>query len=220
MLFICTEIITALTHTDGLASTFSSSGSRLRSWHFAQATTDSMPMCPGRWSWRHRQPAAAVLKTKWLNMYRHCTAQNVLFSRQPHETCGQQRYCYTAGATAAKEKPDETATFILQTSWTLSEATIEKIKKLKICHAEEEKRLIHILICVANWKKNRLNHSLMHRFVLEAGAPPLPPPPPHPTERKKIIQIPMHVSACEIKTKFIHSWMHRFAKQRRKRVEG
>ena len=125
-----------------------------------------------------------------------------------------------------KGKPDKTATVILQTSWTLSAATIKKMKKLKIRHAEEEKRLIHILICVANRKKNRLNHSLMHRFVLEAGAPPLPsppppPPPPPPQEkRKKLIQIPMHLSACEIKTKFIHSWMHRCAKQRRKRVEG
>ena len=144
-----------------------------------------MPMCPGRRSWRHHQPAAAVSKTKRLNVYRHCTAQNVLFSRQQDEMCGQQRYCWTPGSTAAKEKPDKTATVILQTSWTLSAATIKKMKKLKIRHAEEEKRLIHILICVANRKKNRLNHSLMHRFVLEAGAPPLPSPPPPPPHRKK-----------------------------------
>ena len=58
-------------------------GSRLWSWDHALATTDSMPTCPGIWSWYHHQPATAVLKTRWPNIYcrdaRFCRKQGKMF---------------------------------------------------------------------------------------------------------------------------------------------
>ena len=53
----------------GVTSTSLTGGNRFWSRDYAQATTDSMPTCSGKWSWHHRQPATAVLKTRQPNIY-------------------------------------------------------------------------------------------------------------------------------------------------------
>ena len=52
-----------------MTSTSLIGGSRLWSWDYARATTDSTPTCSGRWSWHHHRPATAVLKTRRPNIY-------------------------------------------------------------------------------------------------------------------------------------------------------
>ena len=82
----------------GMTSTSLIGGSRSWSWDYARATTDSVPTCPGKWSWHHHQPATAVLKTRRPNI----SCRDAHFCRQQDEICGQRQSSYTPNSMAAR----------------------------------------------------------------------------------------------------------------------
>ena len=65
----------------GMTSTSLTGFSRLWSWNYTRATTESMPTCSGKWSWHHHQSATAVLRTWRPNI--HCS--------DAHFSCQQEQ---------------------------------------------------------------------------------------------------------------------------------
>ena len=82
----------------GMTSASLTCGSRLWSWDYAQATTDSMPTCSRQWNWHHHQSATAVLMTRRPNIYR----RDAHFCRQQEQLCGQWQSSYTSNSMAAR----------------------------------------------------------------------------------------------------------------------
>ena len=82
----------------GMTCTSSTSGSRLWSWDYARATTNSMPTSSVKWSWHHHQPATAVPKTGRPKTY----CRKSCFCRKQDKMCGQRQSSYTPNSTAAR----------------------------------------------------------------------------------------------------------------------
>ena len=91
-------------------STSSAKGSRSWSCDCAQATTDSMPTCSGKWSWHHHQPAGAVLKTRRSNILLRSLL--LLKARQNVRLTAVQLHTKHY---SSREELGKTATLILQT---------------------------------------------------------------------------------------------------------